>query len=111
VKLSEVEGDVCKLKAWMGRALVVDLSRGIAKHVELPKWVLKSFIGGRGLGAKVVYDAVPRRLDPLHEDNVLVMAVGPLTGTPFYASSRFTVSSKSPLTGTIFDSGGGGVPR
>jgi len=96
------------LKAWRGKCLVVDLTRGLIKTASLPRRLLESFMGGRGLGVKLVYDLAPRRVDAYHEDNVIVLSTGPLTGTKFYGSHRFAVVSKSPLTGTIFDSSCGG---
>ncbi|MHA1593467.1 MAG: aldehyde ferredoxin oxidoreductase family protein [Candidatus Baldrarchaeia archaeon] len=93
---------------WTGRALLVDLSTGITKRIELEREVLLKFMGGRGLGAKIVYDGVDPRTDPFHRDNILVFAVGPLTATKVYTSGRYCVVSKSPLTGGLFYSSSGG---
>ncbi|RLF12296.1 MAG: aldehyde ferredoxin oxidoreductase [Thermoprotei archaeon] len=96
------------IKGWRGRLLVVDLSQRLFKTVELSSRLLKAYIGGRGLGVKIVYDHTPRRVDAYHPDVPLIFAVGPLTATPFYSTARFCVISKSPLTGTLFDSSCGG---
>ncbi len=66
------------------------------------------FIGGKGLAARLLYSHLPRGVDPLSPANLLILAAGPLTGTPSPASGRACASSKSPLTGTIFESHCGG---
>ncbi|MHC1623014.1 MAG: aldehyde ferredoxin oxidoreductase family protein [Candidatus Methanospirareceae archaeon] len=91
---------------WKKRILRIDLSKGKVDGFATDDSVLERYIGGRGLGAKLVYDA--GRVDALAPDNVLVFAAGPLTGTTTPASGRVSLSTKSPLTGTIFDSNCGG---
>ena len=91
---------------WKKRILRIDLSE---RHIDsfMPEAsMLQNYIGGRGLGAKIVYDA--GRVDALSPGNVLVFAAGPLTGTTTPASGRVSLSTNSPLTGTIFDSNCGG---
>ena len=93
---------------WMGRIAEVDLSRS---SVSFAKWDgddLVKFVGGRGLGAKMVYDRVQPGIEPLSPENTLVFSVGPLTGTAAPTSGRYIVSTKSPLTGTIMDASSGG---
>jgi len=86
----------------------VNLSNLRVRYVDSDDQVKERFIGGRGLGAKVLYDNIQAGVDPLGPDNVLVFAVGPLTGTAAPTSGRYSVSTKSPLTGTIFDANAGG---
>jgi aldehyde:ferredoxin oxidoreductase len=88
--------------------LRVDLSTGISSDEELPREIAMQYLGGRGLGA---YFALRERLfevQPLAPDNVLIFAPGPLTGTGAPASGRYSVTSRSPLTGTVFDGNSGG---
>lgn len=92
---------------WQKRLLRIDLSRGQIDTIVPDDSFLRQYIGGRGLGAKIVYDA--GRVDALAPSNLLVFAAGPLTGTTTPASGRVSVSTKSPLTGTIFDSNCGGT--
>jgi len=66
------------------------------------------FIGGRGLGARLLWDLVGPEVDPLSRDNVLIFTNGPLTATGYQTSNRFSVTTKSPLTGTVCDSNSGG---
>ncbi len=88
--------------------LRINLSNGKISEENLDPQIKKNFLGGRGLGTKLIYDEVDPKVDPLSEKNKLVFAVGPLTGTAAPTSGRFEVVSKSPLTGTICDSNCGG---
>ncbi|MGC9444579.1 MAG: aldehyde ferredoxin oxidoreductase family protein [Candidatus Methanospirareceae archaeon] len=92
---------------WTRRILRIDLSTGAVETVVPDDSVLTAFLGGRGLGAKFVYDA--GHVDAFAPENLLVFAAGPLTGTRTPASGRVSLSTKSPLTGTIFDSNCGGT--
>ena len=66
------------------------------------------FLGGRGLGARLLWDLVGPEVDALAPENALIFATGPLTATGYQTSNRFSVSTKSPLTGTIMDANSGG---
>jgi aldehyde:ferredoxin oxidoreductase len=68
----------------------------------------RQFIGGRGLGARLLWDLVGPEVDPLSPENVLIFTNGPLTATGYQTSNRFSVSTKSPLTGTVLDANSGG---
>lgn len=94
------------MAGWMGSIAEVDLSN--LKSHEWNEDERLNFIGGRGIRAKIVYDNVSTGTDPLSRDNVLVFAVGPLTTTAAPTSGRYSVSTKSPLTGTVFDANSGG---
>jgi aldehyde:ferredoxin oxidoreductase len=70
--------------------------------------VARRWLGGRGLGAYVALRERLYEVEPLAPDNLLVFAPGPLTGTSAPASGRYSVTSRSPLTGTVFDGNSGG---
>ncbi len=91
---------------WKKRILRIDLSKGKIDSFTPDESLLKEYIGGRGLGAKIVCET--GRVDAFAPANLLVFAAGPLTGTTTPASGRVSLSTKSPLTGTIFDSNCGG---
>lgn len=93
---------------YMGQILDIDLSSGQITKKRLDEQLARRYIGGRGLGAKIVYDIVNPKVEPLSKDNILVFATGPLTGTKTPASGRFTVSYKSPLSDTIGNCNSGG---
>jgi len=96
------------MKGWMGRVLNVDLGSGAITTTPLDMDMAQKFIGGRGLGARLLWDLVGPEVDPFSPDNVLIFAAGPLTATGFQTSNRFSVSTKSPLTGTVLDANSGG---
>ncbi len=97
-----------RLGGYMGQILRVNLSTGKIWEESLDEECLYNFLGGRGYATKILYDELKPKVDPLHEENKIIFMSGPLTGTEFPGSGRISVSSKSPLTGTIFDSSMGG---
>jgi aldehyde:ferredoxin oxidoreductase len=96
------------MKGWVGKILRVDLTRGESKTEELDRNLAQKFIGGRGLGSKILYDEIDPKIDPFSPNNKLIMATGPLTGTSASAAGRYMAITKSPLTGTIACSNSGG---
>jgi len=92
----------------MYRVLWIDLAEERFWEEEVGDEEVKRFIGGKGFAAKLLYEHLPTRVDPLSPENLLIFAAGPLTGTPAPSSGRMCASSKSPLTGTIFESHCGG---
>jgi aldehyde:ferredoxin oxidoreductase len=94
-------------KGYTGQILRVNLSNKLISKEPLRDDAAKAFIGGRGLGAKYLFDEVPAGADPLGETNKMIFLTGPLGSTLSQASSRWMVVTKSPLTGTIVRSSGG----
>jgi aldehyde:ferredoxin oxidoreductase len=88
--------------------LRVDLTKGEIVREEMNKEWAKLFIGGRGYGDKIIYQEVNPTIDPLAEDNKVVVTVGPLAGTRAPAGSRVMVITKGSLTNTIACSNAGG---
>ena len=86
----------------------VDLSRGTVETKTLPEDVYRKYPGGSALAAYLLLQSIPTGADPLGPDNVLVMAVSPLTGLAISGQSRMTACARSPLTGAIGDSQCGG---
>ncbi len=95
------------MKGWWRKVAKVDLSDRVIQFEEINKDILVDYIGGRGIGGRLLYEEITSTDDPI-KDNVLVFARGPLTGTMVPTSGRFSVSTISPLTGTILDSNVGG---
>jgi len=85
---------------YTGKVLRVNLSTKKISVEELSEQVAQDFMGGAGFGIKYLYDEVPGNVDPLGEENKLIFASGPLTGTSVPCNSRMTLTTKSPLTGT-----------
>lgn len=96
------------LNGYTGKVMLVDLTRGSLTIESLPEEIYRSFIGGTGLGVRILYERIKPKTEPLGPENILGFVTGPLTNTPTPGSGRFTVVSKSPLTGTWTDSNSGG---
>jgi len=93
---------------YMGKLLFVDLTSGKCSEEKLGEDFCRDFMGGYGIGARILYERMKPRVDPLGPDNMLGFMTGPLTGTPAMSSGRFVVVCKSPLTGTWGDANCGG---
>ncbi|MFQ6027960.1 MAG: aldehyde ferredoxin oxidoreductase family protein [Dehalococcoidia bacterium] len=87
-----------------GKVLVVDLTTRTHRWDPVEERVLRSFIGGIGLGTYLLYRYCPPQAHPLGPDNPLIFVGSPLVGTRLTTSSKFAVMTKSPLTGFIGDS-------
>jgi len=94
---------------YVGRILEVDLSRGKIQIRDLEPSLTAGYLGGKGFGARLLFDRLPPGVQPLSEENILVFATGPLTGTLTPTSGRSVVCTKSPLTGFWLDSNCGGT--
>ena len=93
---------------WTGRTITVDLSSNLIIESRTSKDIARDFLGGRGMGVKLLHDMIPPAIDPLSPENPLILTTGPLTGTPAPMSGRHSITTKSPLTSTVFDSSAGG---
>jgi len=94
---------------YFGKILLVDLSIKRFDDVNLPERLYRQFIGGYGLGCKLLYDKMKPKIDPFNSDSILGFFPGLLTGTAAPFSGRYMVVSKSPLTGTWGDANSGGT--
>lgn len=91
-----------------GKLLRVNLSSGDITS-ELPtEGFARSYLGGRGFAARLLYDELEPAIDPLGPENKIVFATGVLTGTPAPVGNRTLVAAKSPLTGIWGDAALGG---
>lgn len=94
---------------YAGKILFVDLSTGSIEETAVPEKTYREFIGGYGLGIRILYEQMPPGADPLGPDNMLGFVTGALTGTSSPGSGRYGVVTKSPLTGAWCESNGGGT--
>ncbi len=90
------------------KILRVSLTEKKTTTEPIPNDLYRNYLGGRGLGVKILYDTLPPKVEALSPENLLVFAIGPLTAMPVPTAGRLEVITKSPLTGTIFDSNVGG---
>ena len=97
------------IKGYAGKLLEVNLSTKLIKTVAISDEVLKDYIGGRSLAAKILWDRLGNRwetVDPLEQENILLFLTGPLTG--YYPGGRTCVSGKSPQSNGVIGSTVGG---
>ncbi len=97
-----------KYGGYTGKFLTVDLSTGTFGTWDTPDEMAEEYLGGRGFIAKILYDRLAPKIDPLGPDNIIVFATGPATGTLVPTAGRIAVGAKSPLTNTISASYMGG---
>jgi len=88
---------------WNGKFLRVNLTKQKAAVQEYDAEMARSFLGGRGFAAKILWDELKPGIDPLSPENKLIFAVGPLTGFLLPSSGKLVVAAKSPLTGGYGD--------
>lgn len=95
--------------AYFEKLARVNLTTGTVSVERLDPTLARKYVGGRGLGAKLLYDEGCATADPLGPDNKLIFATGPMTGTVAPASGRHMVVTKSPRSGMLACSNAGGV--
>ncbi|MBM4307434.1 MAG: aldehyde:ferredoxin oxidoreductase, partial [Deltaproteobacteria bacterium] len=96
------------MKGFFNQLLRIDLSKKKWTIEPISDSILKSYLGGKGLGSYLLLKENPPHVDPLSPENHLIFTLGPMADTPFYGSSRFAVFTKSPQTGIYSESYSGG---
>jgi aldehyde:ferredoxin oxidoreductase len=90
---------------YAGKFLEVDLEQEKIKNTVFPEQVLRDYLGGRALAAKILWDRLGSKwesIDPLGPENIFLALTGPLTG--YYPGMRICCTGKSPLTNGIVGS-------
>ncbi len=93
---------------YTGKILRVDLKEKSCKVEKLDLEKAKKYLGGRGLGTKILSEEVDPTIDALSPENKMIIISGPLTGTPTPTGGRYMVVTKSPLSETVACSNSGG---
>ena len=93
---------------YVGKLLFVDLTEKSLEERPLSEELARNFVGGYGIGARILYDMMKPGVDPLGPDNILGFISGPLNGTGAFFGGRYTVVCKSPVTGEWNDANSGG---
>jgi aldehyde:ferredoxin oxidoreductase len=96
------------MEGWNYKILDIDLSAKTITEQPLDEGIARHFLGGRGLGVRLLWDLVGPDVEPLSPENVLIFSTGPLTASGSQTSNRFNVSAKSPLTGGVLHANSGG---
>ena len=97
------------MNGYMNRILNVDLSAGKTEVETISEDIYQKYIGGSGLGTKILWDRKVYDADPLSADNALIFMTGPFANTPALTSGRHEILAKSPLTGIFGESDSGGT--
>jgi aldehyde:ferredoxin oxidoreductase len=93
---------------YAGKMLFVDLTKRTLKEKALSRELTDNFVGGYGIGAKILYEMMKPGVDPLGPDSILGFVSGPLNATGAFFGGRYTVVCKSPVTGGWNDANSGG---
>ncbi len=96
------------MKGYMNRFVRINLSTNIIEDYEISDSDRENYLGGKILAGKILFDTIKEKIDPLSEENMLVITTSPLTLTTAACSSRFNVSTVSPQTGFLVSSNCGG---
>ncbi len=96
------------IPGYANRILFVNLSKEKIRKKKLPKSLARLYIGGKGFGARLLYDMLLPHIDPLSPINPLMFFLGPLTATGIPATAKSVLVTKSPKTGTFLDCYSGG---
>jgi aldehyde:ferredoxin oxidoreductase len=91
-----------------GKILDVDLSSGKIEKKDIEAEFARKYLGGVGFGCKILYDEVGPAVDPLSPENIVIFAIGPLTGSRTPGGSRTEITTKHPLSGSIGTGNTGG---
>ncbi|MCK4419831.1 aldehyde ferredoxin oxidoreductase, partial [Candidatus Aerophobetes bacterium] len=91
---------------WWGKILRIDLSGEKITWEEVSEKIYEKFIGGAGIGAKIIYEELNQNLSPFSSENKVILATGPWQGTKLPGDAKWSAMSKSPLTNTYGESAG-----
>lgn len=93
---------------YAGQILRIDLTSGKITKEPLKQELVDGYLGGRGFTAKILYDENPPNVEPFDPENIIVIAMGPLSGHYLPASGKTHFCTKSPASGGYGDSNMGG---
>jgi aldehyde:ferredoxin oxidoreductase len=97
-----------RYRGYAGETLLIDLG---SRQVSTYPWTdleRELYLGGKIMAAKIMHDIVDPEVEPFSPENPLVVTTGPLTGSGAPSSSRFNISTLSPLTNLLTSSNCGG---
>jgi len=103
-----METEINTIVGASNRILEIDLKSEQVKELQVPDNDRRLYLGGKGLGLKLLFERLQPGIDPLGEDNYLAFMMGVLMGTGAPCSGRFAALTKSPLTGIMLTSSCGG---
>ena len=96
------------MKGYSGKILHVDLSKDDFEIEQPDEQFYRKYIGGACMGAYYLIKDLQPGIDPYSPENILVFAISPIVGAPISGNARHCITAKSPLSGGIISSEGGG---
>jgi aldehyde:ferredoxin oxidoreductase len=96
------------IHGYAGKMAYIDLITGNISTFMPQKDDLEKYIGGKGIAAKIIYDTFDKKIEALSDENIIVITTSPLNKSTAPSSSRFNISTISPLTGLLVSSNCGG---
>jgi aldehyde:ferredoxin oxidoreductase len=96
------------MKGMNNKLLDVNLSNRMVDELQIDDKTYENYLGGRGIGVKILTDRLSKGIEPLSPENILIFSTGLFGGTSVPTNGRFSLVTKSPLTGGIFYSNSGG---
>ena len=87
------------MKGFAGKYLRVDLTEGRLSNLVFDRGTLRGYLGGTGIGSKILYDEVPPSSEWSDPVNRVTIASGPLGGTSVGGSGTISIVTKGALTG------------
>mgnify|MGYP000294847414 CR=1 FL=1 len=96
------------LGGYHGKMLFVNLTDKTLTEEAMKDKMARKYLGGYGIGARILYERMPKGADPLGADNILGFITGPVNGTKALFGGRYTIVHKSPVTGGWNDANSGG---
>ena len=96
------------MKGWFQKILIINLTEHTCSDEMVSDTVYRKYLGGKGLATHLLLKKNRPGVDPLSPENNLIFALGPITDTKIWGSSRYGVYTKSPLTGIFAESYSGG---
>lgn len=96
------------MKGFFNKVLIIDLANKTFRKEHIPDEVFENYLGGKGLGVYLLLKRSRPGTDPFSQENPFIIALGPISDTNIWGSSRYGVFSKSPLTNIFSESYSGG---
>ncbi len=88
--------------------IMLDLTTGETSDYPISEKLAMDYLGGKALGARLLFDLMPKGVDPISKDNVLIINTSPINGSGAPSTSRFNMTFKNVMTGGIASSNCGG---
>ena len=96
------------IPGYAGSILFVDLTSGHTRKETLDTELIKDLIGGYGINNKLAYDLMPKGVDPLSPENLVIIGAGPFAGTLVPGAAKILATTRFPINGAFGTAAGGG---